>query len=195
MSNPVDAYLEHAMEKKAGPGSFFGDVVRGASPGSAFGGHEVGKLLAQSAAVGGVGALVGAARKAYSAATKSRDYKMMIEVNPDLGELQASNPQQFNQFYSSLRSLNPTFASDPVVAGSYMRRMAEFPNNAGPILVETMGYAPKPSGLRDYAAGLDIAQRAGRPPMSEKDQLQAEKLRMEIDRLQRSGNDSGSEEE
>lgn len=188
MTNPLDEYLELRQEKTAGPGgTFLREMAQGANPASAFGGAEVGKLLTQTAVVGGVGALIGAARKAYSAATKTRDYKMMLEVNPDLSEAQAGDPKMFNQLYSSLRSLNPTFASDPVVAGSYMRKMTEFPHNAGPILVETLGYAPKPSGLRDFSASLDIAQRASRPPTSEKDRLQAEKLRFELEKMRNGG--------
>lgn len=182
MGNPVDEYLKSCapVEKKAG----LMDTVRG-SFGRAFSGPELGTLAWQTAAVGGVSALVGAARKAYDAATKSTDFKSMLDVNPDLVESHAENPKMFNQYYSSLRNLSPAFAADPVVAGSYMRQMTEHPYNAGNVLVNSVGASPKlpPSRLRDYAGGLDIAQRAGHAPVSEKDRLQAEKYQMEINAL------------
>lgn len=164
MSNPIEEYLEHAstLEKKAGMLDFGKGLLRGA--GKAFGGEELGTLAMQTGAVAGVAALAGAARKAYGAATKSRDFKFMLEVNQDLAEHQANDPKMFNQFYNSLRTLNPTFASDPVVAGSYLRKMMEFPHNAGPILVDSVGAAPKlpAGGLKNLGAGLGIAEK-GRP--------------------------------
>jgi len=161
MGDPIEEYLEHAsaLEKRAGIGGYGQSLLRGAR--KAFGGEELGTLAMQTGAVAGVAALAGAARKAYAAATKSRDFKSMLEVNQDLAEHQANDPKMFNQFYNSLRTLNPTFASDPVVAGSYLRKMMEFPHNAGPILVDSVGAAPKlpANGLKNYTAGLGIAEK------------------------------------
>jgi hypothetical protein len=55
--------------------------------------------------------------------TKSRDYKNMMSENPDLKELPAKNVQRA---FSVLHRFNPEFASDPVVAGSFVRRGATF---------------------------------------------------------------------
>lgn len=77
-------------------------------------------LGAGTAAAAGVGI---AATKIWDAATKSRDFKKMLEFNPDLAAHQESNPALFNQQYSSLRSLAPDLAKDPLTAGTFMRQM------------------------------------------------------------------------
>lgn len=177
MGNPLDDYFESGEQKTAGLGDFAGAVGRGAR--GAISGEGLGQLATYSAAAAGAGALVGAARKAYMAATKGRHHKQMIEANPDLAEAQQADPTTFNQHYSSLRNLNPVFASDPVVAGAYMRRMSEFPHNAGPILVESLKSAPQPPGVKDYATALDISRSAGQPAM-----------RMEQARLQKTERES-----
>lgn len=163
MGNPIDEYLSHGQEKQA---NFGQAMARGAT--QAFSGEGLGKLVVQTGLVAGATALIGAARKAYGAATKSTDYRTMMDLNPDLGEHQERDPRMFNQHYTSLRNLNPTFASDPVVAGSYMRQMSEFPHNAGSILVQSIQSAPRnpQSRLKDFTMGLDVAERAQppRPP-------------------------------
>jgi hypothetical protein len=174
MGNPVDEALEFGSEKKAG---FLDAIGRGAR--GAFGGEEIGRLAVQTGAVAGVGVLASAARKAYSAATKSMDYKAMLDMNPDLAEHAAANPKQFNQYYSSLRQLNPTFAADPVVSGSYLRKMCEFPSGAGNYLVEATGQVPRPnpSRIKDYATGLDVADRGSRPSELDRYRLQEQKAK------------------
>lgn len=185
MSNPVDDYLESCppMTKKADLGGMARGMLRGAR--GAFSSPEIGKLLMQTGAVAGVTALAGAARKAYNAATKSTDYKMMLDVNPDLVESQQTDPKMFNQYYNSLRSLNPTFAADPVVAGSYMRQMTENPYNAGNILVNSMGAAPRipSSRLKDYATGLSIAQLGAPPSAIDELKLQEQEAKLQNQRL------------
>lgn len=100
---------------------------------------------AATAVVGGVGM---AASKIFDAATKARDFHAMLELNPDLAEHQARDPRMFNQMFSSLRSMNPAFSKDPLVAGTYMRRMTESPQHAGGILTETVSSRDKfPSTL------------------------------------------------
>lgn len=187
MGNPVDDYLESSpvKTKTAGIGDFARSMVGGAR--GAFSGPEVGKMLMQTGAVAGVTALAGAAKKMYDAATKSSDYKMMLDINPDLVQAQQADPKMFNQYYNSLRRLNPTFASDPVVAGSYMRQMTEHPYNAGNVLVNAINAVPKPqSRLKDFSTGLAIANLAS--PPSEMDVLKTQELRAKY-RQQMGGDD------
>jgi len=174
MGNPVDSYFsEYSGRTKT---ASIGKTLSGAGQ-AAFSSKGLMTLGMHTSAVIGAEMLISAARKAYGAATKNMDQKQMIEVNPDLVEYQQRDPRKFNQHYSSLRHLNPVFASDPVVAGSYMRRMSEFPENAGNILVESIGNAPRiaPTGVKDYAAGLNVMQSAA--PPSEMDQLRLEQMR------------------
>lgn len=99
----------------------FGDALR-----------QVGRHAGNTALNAGVGALataaVGglavAAGKLYDAATKGRDFRRMLEANPDLAEHHSQNPGGMNQFFSSLRTMNPAFSRDPLVAGHFMRQMA-----------------------------------------------------------------------
>ena len=166
MGNPIDDYLEIRTEKTAGVGDFF----RAAASAPAFAPEQVGVMAKHTLAVAGGAVLAAAARKAYMAATKSLHHKQMLEVNPDLAEHQQADPKMFNQHYSSLRNMNPHFAQDPVVAGAYMRRMSEFPHNAGPILVESLKEAPKPGGLKDYSSAMNLAQRVA--PKSQQENQQ-----------------------
>ena len=79
-------------------------------------------------------------QKLYDAATKTRDFKSMLEANPDLMQMQQEKPKQFNQMFTSLRTFTPEFSRDPVVAGTYMRQMMENPIGAGGII--TQGIMP-----------------------------------------------------
>jgi hypothetical protein len=71
------------------------------------------------------------AKKLYDAITKKRDFRTMLEHNEDLREHLERDPKFFNQAYTSLRSVNPQFAAEPMIAGHYMRQMMEFPLHAG----------------------------------------------------------------
>ncbi len=166
MSNPLDDYIEtREFVKQAGIGDFFRRAVKA----PAFEPEQVGSLVKQVGMVAGAGMMMGAAKKLYMAATKSTHHRKMLEVNPDLVEHQRAEPAQFNQHYSSLRNLNPQFARDPVVAGSYMRHMSEMPQNAGAILVDSMQKAPQGQGigLKDLSAGLNVTKQMAPPTESE----------------------------
>lgn len=96
------------------------------------------------AAVAGVGL---AAQKIFDAVTKRRDFRQMLEFNPDLQEHQASNSKMFNQAFSTIRSMNPTFSRDPLVAGAYMRQLVQNPQTAGAVagqLLQARGNVPAP---------------------------------------------------
>lgn len=95
----------------------------------------MGKSFAGGAA--GVGGAVAAgiayalAGDMYDAAkrgiTKSRNYQAMLAENPDLKQMPARNVQKA---FSVLHKLNPDFASDPTIAGAWVKRQATFGEDA-----------------------------------------------------------------
>lgn len=136
-----------AMKKQAFPAptppSFMGSVssAAGKLPGAIVSGIGA---TAATAAVTGLGF---AAQKIYDAMTKRHDFNSMLEMNPDLAEHHVNSPKMFNQMFSTLRTMNPGFSKDPMVAGTYMRRMMESPLHAGGIAVEAFGQSRGPQGL------------------------------------------------
>jgi hypothetical protein len=94
---------------------------------------KVPDMLAQAAIGAGTSAAVGAgiagigvaAAHIHDAATKRRDFVRMMDMNADLHDAHARDPKLFAQMYSSLRRFNPAFAKDPLVAGTFLRRMSE----------------------------------------------------------------------
>jgi hypothetical protein len=56
--------------------------------------------------------------------TKSTYYRNMLDANPDLKQMDAKDVQNA---FSTLHQFNPEFASNPHVAGSYVRKNAQFP--------------------------------------------------------------------
>lgn len=130
MSNPLEDFLEEYApgEKVAfGFGEFAGGIGKGVVQG-----------LGAAAAAGVVAGGGMAAAKIYNAATKSRDFRNMLEFNPDLAAHHENNPRMFNQMYSSLRAMNPSFSRDPLVAGTFMRQMVDAPETAGGKLTEAL---------------------------------------------------------
>jgi hypothetical protein len=139
--NPVEEFLE--MKKEAvGPAAagFFGRAMGAA-------GRAVGKAQQNPAAWGALSALgvggtyAGAvgAEKLYLAATKGRDFKQMMQANPHLEPYRAENPQEFNRMFTALRSMNPDFSQEPMVAGAYMHRAMETPvEDRGMVAVEAL---------------------------------------------------------
>lgn len=137
--NPLSKYL---TEKNAGIGS---DLMSGAR--EAFNAREIGGGVGRGALAAGGALGVGLAgagvQKLYDVATKARDFKSMLESNPDLKAKQEENPRQFNQMFSTLRTFNPGFSRDPIVAGTYMRQMTESPLSAGGIATQALDYRDK----------------------------------------------------
>jgi hypothetical protein len=147
--NPVEDYLEKKSD-------FFGPAARGVLRGAKdalqggvrapFSGSRMGEELGGTIMHGAIGvAGAGAAslaalgvHKLYDAATKTRDFKSMLEYAPDIAEMHAENPQQVNQMFSTLRTFNPDFTRDPVVASNYVRRMVNEPVGAGGIATEAL---------------------------------------------------------
>lgn len=145
MKNALDTYFQ---EKTAG---FMGNVQQGVAQGmknlpGALGQAAVG--AAAGGAVGLVGAGLGAAAsKIMDAVTKRHDFRQMLEYNPELQAHHETNPKFFNQVYSSLRTANPSFAGDPIIAGNYMRRMMDAPEGAGGLLELARTNRPKEETL------------------------------------------------
>jgi hypothetical protein len=137
--SPLDQYEE--ARKTAGVGNMLGRAGRGFA--DAMTPERVGGAAAVGLAGAAVAGLGTAAQKIVGAITKQRDFRRMMEMSPDLSEERDRNPERFNQHYSSLRSLSPEFASDPVIAATYMRQMSYAPESAGKVLVESIGSRPK----------------------------------------------------
>lgn len=120
--NPVEAFL---LEKRAfGAGAMGGmkSMARKAAPVLGRMGEQAGTAALAGVGAAGFAGLVGAAGKLYDAATKSRDFKNMLEANPDLHEHLQQDPAGFNRMFTSLRRFSPEFTKEPVVAGSLMRQ-------------------------------------------------------------------------
>lgn len=94
-----------------------------------------GQALTGALATGMVGAVGVAASKIYDAATKSRDFRAMLSVNPELHDFVKENPNKANSLFTSLRQINPDFSKDPYVAGHYIRQMAGDPGREGGYLL------------------------------------------------------------
>jgi F0F1-type ATP synthase membrane subunit c/vacuolar-type H+-ATPase subunit K len=154
MSNPVDDYLKtkEAASQLAFPFARQSAVMQAGKQMAATAGKG---LMHGAAAAAGFG-LATAAAKAYSAMTKKRDFEEMLSANPDLVEAHKADPVQFVRHYNALRRMNPQFAAEPVVAGSYMRSMSESPETAGRIAVEAVGAG---RGLPRPEASLTISEK------------------------------------
>lgn len=167
MTNPIDEYFE--MKKSAAPripgmqAQFadaltkklverrVGDIMEGAGgfgrgfkqsfTGGAGGRNLAGAMLTMGTGVA-MAAAVPAANKIIQAVTKRRDYRQMMEHNPDLGEYKEMNPKLFRQAYDSLRQANPSYGRDPLIAGAHMRKIMDNPEVAGLTLAEAMGERP-----------------------------------------------------
>jgi len=92
-------------------------------------------LLGLLAGGGAIGIGSGLAATAYNkiskgietrqlAAQKPKYYKAMIEANPDLGSSEVS-ARDVQKHFNTLFKFNPQYASDPVVAGTYVTNSLE----------------------------------------------------------------------
>ena len=125
--NPLDEYF---MEKEAF--NFGAAAQQAGQAAKGIAGSDVAKGIATSVgAMALMGAGVPAAQKIWSAVTRRGDFKEMMNVNPDLREVQQEDPRFFNHAYNSLRKVNPTFGRDPIIAGSYMKKMMANKDAAG----------------------------------------------------------------
>lgn len=180
MSNPITDYLQskeaaipmgragaRAVASRAAraaggaAGQAAGAASSAGAPGlfSQMGGkllQEIPKGVGAGLAAAGIGAAGAAVNKIVDAIQKRRDFRQMMEYNPHLQEAHAADPKRFNQVYSTLRTFNPAFAADPIVAGTYMDRMWNSPQGAGGIATEALMARDKvPSPIGDiFHAGV-----------------------------------------
>lgn len=141
--NPLD---EYAMRKESG---FWGDFTAGKGIGGDVRTAVIGTGVAAATA-----GIVPAVKRIMGAITKRHDFNMMLEHNPDLRDAQRQNPKLFNQAYTSLRSMNPQFAADPLVAGGLMSRIMVEPTAAHQILRDSyMANRPSASPMQQAMVG------------------------------------------
>lgn len=140
---------------------------------------SLGKGIAVTA-LGGVGMAL--ASDMYDAArrglTKTRNYKRMMAANPDLSEKPAETIQSI---FSTLHRFNPDFASDPLVAGSFVRNHAQLEVGVG---LDSMKH------LVDARKGLSESRRLQSPklleiPDAHAGSLAKQKMEGEIGKLNR----------
>ena len=95
----------------------------------------LGAHLPQAIAAGAVAGAGAGLYKGFEALrsrlTKSRDFKAMLQATPDLREYDAGQTQMV---YNSLRSLAPSLARDPLIAGSFVHGMLTHPGATGPMI-------------------------------------------------------------
>ena len=135
--DPFKAFLE-GRTKTAAPSPTPGVWGRAVNsiPGH-FGSAAAG--AAAAGAVGLIGAGIGSAVSGIlNAATKGHDFKQMLMHNEDLHEHHERDPKRFNLMFNTLRNMNPEFSKDPLIAGSFMRRMIESPTGIGGIAGEAL---------------------------------------------------------
>jgi len=156
MGNPVEELLKSA--------GLWDEVGRGiGGKGVGFGG-ALGRQLPASAATAAITGVTLGIAKGYEAIrdriNKTRDFKAMLQATPDLRHFDASHTQMM---YNSLRTLAPSLARDPLVAGSFVRDALHLSPEHGPaippqtakLLVETQAKLQRPSlmGSMAEAAG------------------------------------------
>lgn len=178
--NPVDEFLEY--EKTAQIGSFLRGVGKGLTalsrPIIAAGdkipanqraalaamrrGVDLGQQMQTGAAVAAGGAMltgVGlAAKKINDAINKRREFKAMMDIDPEMTALRDSDTPFFHAAYTSLRTVNPTFGRDPLTASALMRNMMANKDIAGQVLMHSV---KPPEPLRDRPTGLGVSVPLG----------------------------------
>lgn len=178
MTNPLDDYL--GQEKRA----FLGQSMRtfGQSFAPAVAQGAAGALAAASIA----GSVVGA-KALYNAATANRDMRAMMAANPELKSVQKEDPKRFNLLYSSLRNMNPQYSKDPIVAGSFMKRMADPYADPGGFLVEALqGTRNADTTMMDaIRGGAQAGIASGVRPSDLEEKLEVEKYK--ADRMAATG--------
>ncbi len=149
--NPVEEFL---TEKRAFGLSSFGKALSAIKPQAQHLASQAGTAVAVGAGSAAFAGLTLAAGKLYEAATKTRDYKRMLEANPDLEHYRTGEPENFNRMFSALRTMAPEFTKEPLVAGSYMRKAMEgYPEQRGSVAVQALNdrHPPKLGPLSDAA--------------------------------------------
>lgn len=175
MANPVSEFLKEAGfwdNLKAG--------WRGAKAGGL--GGAIGEKMPAALVAGGIAGVGLGLSKGFDfimdRVTKARDYKAMIQSTPDLHHFDASHTQMM---YNSLRSLAPTLAKDPLVAGSFVRDMLRLSPEHGPaippatakMLVDAQGRMEGEGIMQQMTAAGVSAKPSMRMDTPERPQMQA----------------------
>jgi hypothetical protein len=156
MPNPVDEYLN--MKRKTAAAAPVRELPKAMAPFS----EVIGRSAASGAAMAAGFGLAMAAGKAYQAMTKKRDFEQMMSANPDLKDAMRSDPKGFSRHYTALRTMNPQFAAEPVVAGAYMRQMSAYPESAGKVVVEAL------QARKGITPSVSVGVSRGEPAVSYK---------------------------
>lgn len=157
--NALDDYF---MEKEA----LFGGLGRMAQQAERSG-PRIGEIAGNAAIQFGVAAALAGtapvAAKVYGAITKRHNYNQMLHQNPDLMDIRDesdASARQFNNMYNSFHRLNPQFAGDPTVSGTYMRKMMAHPEGAGNVIVESLRGVPPSPFVETLRAGAGAGTKA-----------------------------------
>lgn len=87
----------------------------------------------------------------------------MLENDPDLKRKHEEEPKLVNRMFTTLRTFNPAFTRDPVVAGSYVRQMVEDPMHAGTMATEALNFRDKTRNQLGDRVTQAAFQRAHKP--------------------------------
>jgi hypothetical protein len=134
--------LDGLMKKAFQMPVWAGDAARNFGGGAA----TVGGAVAAGIAYALAGDMYDAAKRGI---TKTRNYKTMLMENPDLKTMPAKNVQKA---FSVLHKLNPDFASDPTIAGAWVKRQAIYGD-------DSLGDAGNLKQLVDARKGLSESRR------------------------------------
>lgn len=119
---------------------------------------ETKRLMLTAAAIPAIGGAGGimleGVRRLYYAARKSMDFNRMMEANPSLKD---RNPKQLRMTFNAIHRLNPQFASEPIVAGTVVRRAMDAATMEGSPAID-----PSTATLlaKGYGGGVSPTQTA-----------------------------------
>ena len=146
--NPLEEFLhlKEEITKEAGWASNLWSAFKGGlsqQPTPAGAPPPVGEALARGAgmiglpmllgtgaalAAHGISGGIGAIRERFG---KARDFKAMLSQHPQLQKEDAGHVQSL---YNSLRTMSPTMAKDPLLAGSFVRNQLRMSTEEGPMV-------------------------------------------------------------
>lgn len=156
-ANPVEEFVSTYGEKNA---SRFDGVKNLLRRGGASAGKSLMDGLGAGLAMASISAVAAGGEKAYSAMTRERDFKRMMASNPDLHTDHQADPRTFNMAFNSLRSMNRDFASDPYVAGAYMRQAGVGSPQGGTLLAEKVYFPTKKNPNKLLDATLEAVAKS-----------------------------------
>lgn len=169
--NPIEAYLGEKTAAQTslpfgGFGHSFGNAMRQGLNPSRLGESAANAVLGAGGAALAAGAVAGGVRGVqalYDVATEARDFRAMLENDPDLKRKHEEEPKLVNRMFTTLRTFNPAFTRDPVVAGSYVRQMVEDPMHAGTMATEALNFRDKTRNQLGDRVTQAAFQRAHKP--------------------------------